>query len=188
MEKTAEKTGKKFFTTQNMTLIALMTALMCVLGPISIPIGPVPITPVLIVMFLTVYILGTKRAAIATLIYILIGLVGVPVFSSFSAGPSKLFGPTGGYIVAYIPMVLIAGFLISRCRGKVILEFLSMVVSLAFLYLMGTVWLMVLSGMTFMAALAAGVLPFIVIDLCKIVVALFLGKALKRRLPVLREG
>lgn len=174
---------KKFFTTQNMTLIAVMTALMCVLGPISIPIGPVPITPVLVVMFLTVYVLGTKRAAIATLLYILIGLVGVPVFSSFSAGPSKLFGPTGGYIIAYIPMVLLCGFLLSKCRGKVIPEFLSMVVSLVLLYAVGTIWLMLLANMTFMAALAAGVLPFIIIDILKIAAALFLGKALKKRLP-----
>ena len=178
---------RKFLTTQNMTLIAVMTALMCVLGPLSIPIGPVPITPVLVVMFLSVYILGTRRAGIATLLYILIGLVGVPVFASFTAGPSKLFGPTGGYIVAYIPMVLIAGFLIGKCGGRIILEFLSMVLALIFLYLIGTIWLMLLSNMTFMAALAVGVLPFIAVDIVKIVVALLLGRAIKKRLPMLRE-
>ena len=184
MKETAKKDG--LFSVQNMTLIAVMTALMCVLGPISIPIGPVPITPVLVVMFLTVYILGTKRAAVSTLLYLLIGLVGVPVFSSFSAGPAKLFGTTGGYLIGYVPMVLLCGFLLGKCGGKIILEFVSMVLSLALLYVFGTVWLMLLANMTFAAALAVGVLPFIVIDLLKIAAALLLGKALKARLPMLR--
>ena len=174
---------KKTLTIQSMTSIAVMAAVMCVLGPLTIPIGPVPVAPVIAVLFLAVYLLGTYRAAIATLIYLLIGLIGVPVFSSFTAGPAKLFGATGGYLVGYIPMVLICGFLLGKCRSHLILEFLSMVISLIFLYFMGTIWLMLLSNMTFAAALSVGVLPFIAIDIGKIVAALFLGRALKKRLP-----
>ena len=170
----------------SMTSIALMAAVICVVGPFTLPIGPVPITLAPLAILLSVYILGTKKGTIALLIYLLIGAVGVPVFSGFTGGIGKLAGPTGGYLIGYIIFALIAGWFIHRFYDKVVIQFLGMVLALAVLYAFGTAWLAYSAGMTFGAALAVGVLPFIVFDLIKIVIAIALGRAVRSRL--LRSG
>ena len=78
-----------------------MTAVICVLAPFSLPIGPVPISLTNLAIYFVLYMLGVKRGTISYLVYLLIGLVGVPVFSGFTSGPGKLFGPTGGYLIGY---------------------------------------------------------------------------------------
>lgn len=82
--------------TYEITITALMTAVTCILAPMSIPIGPVPISFTNLAIYLSLYLLGWKRGTISYLIYLLIGLVGLPVFSGFTGGPAKLAGPTGG--------------------------------------------------------------------------------------------
>lgn len=165
-----------------LTTIALMAAVTCVVGPLTIPIGPVPVSLVPLVIFLSVYILGTKKGTLSLLIYLLIGAVGVPVFSGFTGGIGKLAGPTGGYIIGYILMALIAGWFIHRFYDTVALQFLGMILGLAVLYAFGTAWLAYSAEMTFAAALAIGVLPFIIFDLIKIVIAIFLGRTVRKRL------
>ena len=85
-------------TTVQMAAVALMTAVTCVLGPLAIPIvvSPVPLSLTNLVLFLSLYILKTKKALISYLIYLLLGIAGLPVFSGFSGGLGKLAGPTGG--------------------------------------------------------------------------------------------
>ena len=101
-----------------MVMTALMAAVLCVTGPISIPIGPVPISVGVLVLFLTVYILGTKYATIACTLYLILGFAGLPVFTMFQGGPEKLADPTGGYLIGYIPMVLIAGMVIDLTNKR----------------------------------------------------------------------
>ncbi|MFR3344509.1 MAG: biotin transporter BioY [Anaerobutyricum sp.] len=84
------------------TMCAIMAALMCILGPMSIPIGAVPISFTNLVIYLTVYLLGAKKGCISYLIYMLLGVVGLPVFSGYTGGIAKLAGPTGGYLVGFI--------------------------------------------------------------------------------------
>ena len=86
------ETKAKFLTTKQMTLIALMTALTCILGPLSIPLpfSPVPISFTNLVLYFSVFVLGTKFSTISYIVYLLIGLVGLPVFSGFSGGPAKV--------------------------------------------------------------------------------------------------
>ena len=95
--------------TYEITITALMTAVTCILAPMSIPIGPVPISFTNLAIYLSLYLLGWKKGTISYLIYLLIGLVGLPVFSGFTGGPAKLAGPTGGYIIGFIVMEVIAG-------------------------------------------------------------------------------
>ena len=90
MNNTATKTTSKF-TIQQIAMIAVMTAVTCVLAPLSVPIGPVPISLTNLVIYFSLFILGTKKGTISYLIYLLIGLVGIPVFSGFTSGPGKLF-------------------------------------------------------------------------------------------------
>ena len=78
--------------TYEITMTALMAAVTCILAPLSIPIGPVPISFTNLAIYLSLYLLGWKKGTISYLIYLLLGLVGLPVFSGFTGGPSKLAG------------------------------------------------------------------------------------------------
>ena len=102
--------------TYEITMTALMAAVTCILAPLSIPIGPVPISFTNLAIYLSLYLLGWKRGTISYLIYLLLGLVGLPVFSGFTGGPAKLAGPTGGYIIGFIVMAVIAGLVIDNCH------------------------------------------------------------------------
>lgn len=164
-----------------------MAAVLCILGPLTIPVGPVPITLVPLAIFLSVYILGTKRGTIAVILYLLIGAVGVPVFSGFAGGFGKIAGPTGGYLLGYIFAALIAGWFIHRFNDNVVIQFLGMLLGLIVLYAFGTAWLSISAGMDVKAAIAAGVLPFVVFDIAKIIIAILLGRTIKRRVPSLSQ-
>lgn len=163
------------------TMTALMTAVICILAPMSIPIGPVPISLTAAVMFLSVYLLGWKLGTLSCLAYILLGAAGLPVFSAFSGGIGKLLGPTGGYIVGYIPMTVIAGVCIEHYHSKWI-QFSAMVFATAVCYLFGTIWFCMIMDTTAIAALSTCVFPFIPGDFIKIMIAMFGGSVLRKRL------
>ncbi|MDD3206157.1 MAG: biotin transporter BioY [Lachnospiraceae bacterium] len=163
-------------------VIGVMAAVTCILGPFSIPIGVVPISFTNLAIYLAVYALGCKKGTISYLIYLLIGFIGVPVFSAFSSGPAKLFGPTGGYLIGFIFMALICGLFIDKFAGKYYMHFLGMIIGTVVCYAFGTVWLAYQAGMSFPAALAAGVIPFIPGDLIKIVIALIAGPQIRKQL------
>ena len=107
---------------RNMALIAVMTALMCIFGPMSIPIGAVPFSLTPLLVYLAAYILGMRNGTVAYLVYLLIGFVGVPVMSGYSGGPAKILGPTGGYLMAFILMALMTGFVVERFYQNVPLQ------------------------------------------------------------------
>ena len=106
------------FSVHQIAAIGIMSAVTCILAPFSIPIGPVPISLTNLAIYFALYILGMKEGTISYLIYLLIGLIGIPVFSGFTSGPEKLFGPTGGYLIGFIPMAVIAGIIIDRFTSK----------------------------------------------------------------------
>ena len=189
---TESKNGTKKLTTYQLTLTAVMAAVICVLGPISmaIPISPVPISLASMAVYLAVTVLGMKLGTLSCLIYLLLGLVGLPVFSGGSAGAAKLFGPTGGYLVGYLFLALIAGAFVGRYTENkwksIAFAALGMVLGTMVLYALGTAWLAYSAGMDFQAALWAGVIPFIPGDLVKMVIAVLLGSTVRGRL--LRAG
>lgn len=172
----------KTFSIKNIAIIGVVTAIICILGPLSIQIGVVPISFTNLAIYLGLYILGTKRGTISYLVYVLIGLVGVPVFSAFSAGPQKLFGPTGGYIIGFIPMAVIAGLFIEKSGRKIVLSMVGMILGTAVCYVFGTVWLAYQMNLTFGQALATGVTPFIVGDLIKMVLMAVIGPQIYKAL------
>ena len=118
MISSSKRTGvsRRAFTTRQMTLSAIMAAVICILGPLSIPIpvSPVPITLTNLAIYFTVCILGWKLGTVSYLIYLVIGLAGLPVFSSFGAGFGKLLGPTGGYLIGFIFMAIICGLFFEK--------------------------------------------------------------------------
>ena len=169
--------------TKQMTFTALATAVICILSPftIQIPISPVPISLTIFAIYIAVYAVGMKWGLAATALYILIGLVGLPVFSGFSGGAGKLLGPTGGYIIGYLFVALISGFFIDRW-DKPVWHALGMLLGTAICYLFGTLWLSKTAGMDIKAALSAGVIPFIPADVVKLIAAMFTGPRLRRAL------
>lgn len=170
--------------TRTLTYIALATAIICVLGPLSlsIPISPVPISLTIFAIYIAVYSLNMKWAIVSTLLYIFIGLIGLPVFSGFSGGPGKLFGPTGGYIFGYIFVALFTGLFVDKWESKKYMHIIGMVIGVAICYMFGTIWLARVAGMDFNAALAAGVIPFIPADIVKMILAVIAGSALRKAL------
>ena len=89
-------------TTYQMAVTAVMAAVLCVLGPLTVPIGAIPISLANFVICLTAWLLGPKFGTLSVVIYLAIGLIGVPVFSGYGAGLAKVAGPTGGYLVGYL--------------------------------------------------------------------------------------
>ena len=167
-----------------MTRIAVMTAVLCILGPLSVPVGPVPISLATLGILLSVYVLGTKEGTAACILYLAIGAIGLPVFSGFQGGFAKIAGPTGGYMLGYLFLALIAGWFIHKYYDIIWLQFIGMCLGTVVLYVFGTVWLAHVAGMTFMEAMAAGVLPFIIGDVLKMICAIVLGRTINRRLKV----
>ena len=166
---------------KRLTGTALMTAVLCILGPLSLPIGPVPISLTNLTIYLFLYLLDTKQATAAYVIYLLLGAVGLPVFSGYAGGVPKIVGPTGGYLIGFIPMIIVAGIAVKAFRMKQIPCVLALEAATWIAYALGTGWLACSTGMTFQAALAAGVIPFILIDLAKIVICAVLGPVLYAR-------
>jgi biotin transport system substrate-specific component len=176
--------SSKQISTYQIALIGIMTAITCILGPLSIPLpfSPVPISFTNLAIYFTIFILGWKRGTISYLIYMLIGLVGLPVFSGFSGGPGKLFGPTGGYLIGFIFMSLIGGYFIEKFNGKISMYVLGLILATASTYLFGTAWLAYQAHYTFWQALLVGVIPYLIGDGIKIAIAVIVGPTLKKRL------
>ena len=166
--------------TKQMVLIALMTAVTCVLGPLSIPLpfSPVPISLTNFAIFLAIFVLGMKSGTISFIIYLLLGAIGVPVFSSFRGGLQVLAGPTGGYLIGFIFLALIMGFALEHFDRKLVPTIIGMIIGMAVCYAFGTVWLAKLLSLSFKEGLMMGVIPYLAGDAAKIIIAAIVGPKL----------
>lgn len=162
----------------------IATALITVCAWISVPIGNVPFTLQTFAVAFLGAVLGWKRALAAVFVYILMGLMGIPVFSSFSAGASALFGPTGGYIFGFLFLALLPALFkllpVKKHVCRAALFFVSGILGLVLCYAFGTVWFMNVYSCSVSYALALCVLPFIVPDLIKVFLAAVLAVRLER--------
>ena len=167
--------------TRKYLITALMSAVIMILSPfsIAIPISPVPISLSTLTIYLASYILGSKYAAISTMLYVLLGIIGLPVFTGFTGGVAKVLGPTGGYIISYVFLAIIAGSVIEKNYDNKVICFLGMLLGTIVLYIVGSLWLAFVMRISFRAALFAGVIPFIPGDIVKMIVALFLGDRIR---------
>ena len=172
------------FNVKQLALIGLMAAVICVLGPwaLNIPFSPVAISLGTLAIYFVVSVLGMKLGTVSVAIYILLGLAGVPVFTNFSSGPAKLFGPSGGYIVGYIILALTAGFFVDKFGSNLPVCFVGMILGTLTLYIFGTLWMGYQMDFTFAQALMAGVVPYIPGDLIKLVIAMAVGSQVRKRL------
>lgn len=167
--------------TRTLTLTAVLTALLCVFGPVTLPVGPVPLSLTTAVLMGISLLLGAKRACLCCGVYLLIGLAGLPVFSGFSGGPAAFLGPTGGFLLGYLPMTAVCGVLCSRTDSP-ILQGMAFLAGTLLLYLCGTCWYAHQAGVSAVSAAAVCVLPFLPGDALKILALLTGGNAIKTRL------
>ncbi len=174
--------NNKKLTTYQMATTALMAAVMCVLGPLTVPIGAIPISLANLVICFTAWLLGAKLGTLSVAVYLLIGLIGVPVFSGYGAGLAKLAGPTGGYLVGYLLLAFIGGLFIEKSKGNPVISGVGLVLGDAACYVLGTAWFVYQMQCELSYALAVCVYPFIALDLGKIVVSCIIGALLRKRL------
>ena len=166
----------------HLSVCALMAAVLCVVGPLSLPIGPIPVSLANLVICLCACLLGWKWGTVSVLVYVLLGAFGMPVFSGYAGGLGKLVGPTGGYIIGYLFLALIGGAFVTRFHGRIGWTIAGLILGMAALYAFGTVWFVVLMQCTLWYALTVCVFPFLVLDLIKIVFAAAAGGLIRKAL------
>lgn len=161
-------------------LAGIFTAVTAICSWINIPLPftAVPINLALLGVHLSGSLLGGRYGLYSQLIYILLGAIGVPVFSGFSGGFAVIAGPTGGFIVGYAFCALTVGILTKNSTAASRLA-LSMIFGLAICYGFGLAWFMIPTGSTLWAGLIACVFPFLPGDAVKILLAILLTKRLK---------
>lgn len=167
--------------------IAVATALICVCSWIALPFGSIPFTLQTFAVCLFSALLGAKKSFVAILAYLLLGFVGVPVFTGFTGGISKLFSPTGGYLIGFLLAAPLIGLFAQKSRkvkGRYGMTALGMALGTLVCYACGTAWLMLLSiGNTppsLCAALSVCLLPYLPSDALKIALALIFVKRLEK--------
>ena len=158
-----------------------MAAVICILAPLSIPIGPIPISLVDLPLLLSLYMLGWKKGLTSCLVYLLLGFLGMPVFSGFSAGISVALGPTGGYLLGFLPMVATAGIVIERTPNQVF-HAAGILAGRMFCYLCGSLYYSLLTGAPFQQVFSVCVVPFLPFDLLKTIIVLLMGPFLRVRI------
>ncbi len=162
---------------------ALLCALLCVLSVITVPIGAVPVTFGMLGVFLIGLLLPPRYACLCVLGYLLLGAVGLPVFSSMQGGIGILLGITGGFLWGYLPAVCLLSWLCPPdSKASLLRRFCAGIPALLFCYACGTVQFLLLIGCSVTAALTACVLPFVPFDLCKLAAALYLSYRFRRQL------
>ena len=174
-----ESKSERFFTVRNMVFIALFAAIICIMAPFSISAGAIPISLGTFAIYLAGSFLGSKKGVAAVCVYILLGAVGLPVFTGFSGGFAKLLGVTGGYIIGFIPLVMLTGIFAERNKK---LTPVGMVLGTLACYVFGTAWFMISTKSELVPALMSCVVPFLIGDAIKIVAAAAICIPLKSRL------
>lgn len=170
--------------TRDIVLIALFAVLMAVCAWIAIPTA-IPFTMQTFAVFFTLNFLGGKKGTASVCIYLLLGLIGLPVYANFTSGIGILMGTTGGYMVGWIFSGLVMWLLEKLIGRKLWAQAVSMLIGLTVCYIAGTAWFMVVYAQNvgpigLWTALLWCVVPFIIPDLVKLALALWLSLRLKK--------
>ena len=170
--------------THDVTFAAAGVALMAVASWVTVPVGVVPFTLQTMAVTFVALALRPKAAIASMLAYVLIGAVGVPVFSGMSGGVGVLFGPTGGFIIGFVVATAAAETILAHRRTRAAKAFVC-VLLVVIMYAFGWAWLMASTGMGPAAAFAAACAPFILPDVVKVAVGAGLAEAVTSAVPAL---
>ncbi|MBR4728613.1 MAG: biotin transporter BioY [Clostridia bacterium] len=173
---------------KRLTLCAVLAAFICLLAPLSLPAGEIPLSLATFAVYLVACLTRPRYALTAVLLYLLLGAVGLPIFSGFSGGLQKLTGVTGGYLIGYLPCCAAVTLLIDRFEQRIIVWPLSMLLGTALCYACGTARFLLQTRMAPGAALAVCVLPFLPGDSLKIAVACAVGVPMRKRLRKFQDA
>lgn len=169
---------------QDLCMIGVLTAVIVIMAQISIPMPlGVPMTMQTFAITLAAIVLGSKKSALSTLVYLLLGAVGIPVFANFSGGLGCLVGPTGGFLFSFPIMAYIIGLGVEMKSKSNVLFITLLVAGTIVNYIIGTAFFCALTGNSVAVGLGACVIPFIPTSIIKAILATVLGLAIKKRLP-----
>ncbi|MDE5584337.1 MAG: biotin transporter BioY [Ruminococcus sp.] len=169
----------EILTVRDMSFIALFSALMAVCSWITIP-TIVPFTLQTFAVFCALFTLGGKKGLFSVLVYIFLGLVGLPVFSGFKGGITALLSYSGGYITGFIFLALVFLTAEKLLGEKLCIKIISMLVGVAVMYAFGTMWFMYITKSDLKYSLGACVVPFIPFDLAKMALAFLISGRVKK--------
>ena len=176
----------KLFTVKNMCYVGLFTAVIAIMAQISIPMPlGVPMTMQTFAITLAAIILGAKLSTISTLIYILLGAIGLPVLAGFSGGISKFVGPTGGFLISFPIMAFIIGYAVdhrSAFKGAFVI---GLIAGTVVNYIVGIAMFCILTQSSVAVGFTACVLPFIPTAIIKAILAALIGFPIRKRLKVM---
>lgn len=178
--------------TKEITLTAIMLTILIICSQLSLPIGPVPITLQTLAVMMIGYLLTPRNALLATSIYLIIGLAGLPVFSAFSGGLQYVFMPSFGFALSFIPASYLQAKYLERNKP---LEFRHLITAgllnffvtylIGLTYMAGILNIYMNNQLNFVGILMAGFIPFLLGDILKIIVAVTLAKKL---LPIIEKS
>ena len=176
----------KLFTVKNMCYVGLFTAVIAIMAQISIPMPlGVPMTMQTFAITLAAIILGAKLSTISSLIYILLGAIGLPVLAGFSGGISKFVGPTGGFLISFPIMAFIIGYAVdhrSAFKGAFVV---GLIAGTVVNYIIGIAMFCILTQSSVAVGFTACVLPFIPTAIIKAILASLIGFPIRKRLKVM---
>ncbi len=155
-----------------MIVFTSLFASLYVLGAyVSVPIGPVPITLQNLFVFLAALLIGSRWAALSVVVYVLLGLAGLPVFSRGGTSFVHLLGPTGGFLIGFIVAAFVGGLISEKGKQSVVRNAIAVIVAAIVIYAIGVPWLKFRTGMDWEKAVFAGMVPFLPGDAVKVAAA-----------------
>ncbi|WP_440952914.1 biotin transporter BioY [Methanococcoides sp. FTZ1] len=161
---------------RKMVYASLFAALTAIGAYITIPLGPIPFTLQVVFVLMAGAMLGSKWGSISMIVYTLLGIAGLPVFSGGASGIGVILGPTGGYIIGFIAAAFVVGFLFENYRTeKLPINAMYVLTGSAVIYAFGLSHLMIVANMSFIQAVTVGLLPFIGGALVKVAVAAYIA-------------
>lgn len=168
----------------DMVFVSLFAAVIAVSAQIAVPVGAIPFTLQTMSVLVAAALLGFKRGVASIAVYILLGVVGLPVFSGFKGGIGALAGPTGGYIVGFLLVGFIVGLAVDKLGRKFTVMIISMSAGLVMCYTFGTLWFVFSTGTDFLSALMLCVVPYVIFDVLKIIGSALLVSRLNKVLTL----
>ncbi|GFZ91989.1 hypothetical protein GCM10010978_32910 [Compostibacillus humi] len=163
----------------NCSIFAAITA---ILAQVEIPLPLIPISGQTLAVGLAATILGSRQGALSMVCYMLLGAIGLPVFAGFSGGLQVIVGPSGGYIIGFIATAFVTGLILEKTKFTIPMALLANIVGMFVTLFFGTVHLKFVLDLTWGAAMAAGVYPFLVVGFIKAFLASWIGIVVRQRL------
>ncbi|MBR2589355.1 MAG: biotin transporter BioY [Clostridia bacterium] len=183
MKKNKEKHKKQPFKPLDIAYIGIFSALIALCSWISIP-TTVPFTLQTFAVFAALAMLGGKRGFYAVLTYLLLGAIGVPVFSGFKGGIAALIGNTGGFLIGFLLLAAVYWLITATAGDKLYIKVIALTAGLLVCYAFGTAWFMFLyiknsGAVSLVTVLGQCVFPFILPDAAKMALALLVARKIK---------